>query len=139
MTQSKSGVMTCLYIIGYVLVDEVIYFYTHWACHKSTFLYQNVHKQHHLHSVRVWNILKFARGLKTRQSSICASNRLCPLVRASCCEYFTPLCRVFSHWWWSFYIFSMAYSGKVEFLPKMFWKNVSDFGKIVLGGQNNHR
>ena len=32
------------------LIDEVLFFYTHWLCHANVFLYQKVHKIHHLHS-----------------------------------------------------------------------------------------
>jgi len=32
------------------LIDEILFFYSHWLCHANKFLYQKVHKIHHLHS-----------------------------------------------------------------------------------------
>lgn len=40
-----------MYVVGelfvFVVIEEVMFFYSHWALHRSRLLYQNIHKRHH--------------------------------------------------------------------------------------------
>jgi len=53
MTEGRpetAPLMTLAHIGGFAMIQEALFYYIHIICHKNSFMYQYVHKQHHTHT-----------------------------------------------------------------------------------------